>query len=149
MTQRRDDDGMQEELEELFADLWQVPGFVGRRRGFRPHIDCFRTEDPPAVTMIVELAGVDPDEIDIQVSERAITISGTRRRPAHECRVSYQQMEIEYGQFQRRFSLSENVDPEQAEARYERGLLTLVLPLAPKPRVGRVTITFGERRRQA
>ena len=137
---------MQEELEELFADLWQVPGFVGRRHGFRPHIDCFRTEDPPAVTMIVELAGVDPDDVEIQVSERTVTINGTRRRPTRECRVSYQQMEIEYGQFQRRFSLSENVDPDGAEARYDRGLLTVVLPLAPKPRIGRVTITLGERR---
>jgi len=144
--ERRDVDRIQEELDELFSDLWQVPGFVGRRHGFRPHVDCFRSEDPDAVTVVVELAGIDPDDVEIAVSERTVTIRGTRRRPAHSCRVSYRLMEIEYGSFQRRITLAEDVDPERAEATYERGLLTVVMPLAPKPRVGRITITLGERR---
>ena len=144
---RRDDERMQEQLEELFADLWQVPGFVGRRHGFRPNVDCFRSEDPPAVTLVVDLAGVDPKDVEISVSERTVTIGGTRRRPAHGCRVSYRQMEIETGSFQRRLSLAENVDPDRAEASYDRGLLTVVMPLAPAPRAGRIVIVLGERRR--
>ena len=36
---RRDVDKLQEEIEELFADLWQVPRFSGIRRGFRPNVD--------------------------------------------------------------------------------------------------------------
>lgn len=143
---RRDVDRMQEELDELFADLWQVPGFVGRRHGFRPNVDCFVSDDPRAVTIVVELAGVDPSDVEISISERTVTISGTRRRPKHDCHVSYQQMEIEYGAFQRRFSLSENADPTKAEARYADGLLTVVMPLAAKPRSGRVHIVVGQRR---
>ena len=37
---RRDVDKLQEEIEELFADLWQVPRFSGLRLGFRPNVDC-------------------------------------------------------------------------------------------------------------
>jgi HSP20 family protein len=144
MHSHRDVDRMQEELEELFADLWQVPGFVGRRHGFRPHVDCFRSED--AVTVVVDLAGVDPGDVDINVSERTITIAGTRRRPPHGTRVSYRQMEIEYGTFQRRLQLAENVDPDRAEASYERGLLTVVMPLAEKPCTGKVLIVLTQRR---
>ena len=135
---------LQEELEELFADLWQVPGFAGLRRGFRPLVDCYRSEEPPAVTVVVDLAGIDTDGVEVVVTERTVVISGERRRPALAHRVSYRQMEIEYGPFVRRVSLAEDVDPEAAEATYERGLLKVVLPLAQKPRTGRVSIALGE-----
>ena len=51
MHKRRDVSRLHEEFEELLADLWQVPGFAGLRRGFRPHVDCYRTAEPPAVTV--------------------------------------------------------------------------------------------------
>jgi HSP20 family protein len=143
----KDVNRLQEELEELFADLWQVPGFAGLRRGFRPLVDCYRSEQPPAVTVVVDLAGIDTDGVEIVVTERTVVISGERRRPALSCRVSYRQMEIEYGPFVRRISLAEDVDPEAADATYERGLLTVVLPLAQKPRTGKVSIALGEEKR--
>ena len=51
MPRRRD---LREEIDELFADLWQVSRLGGLRRGFRPQLDCFLTEDPPAFTVIVD-----------------------------------------------------------------------------------------------
>src|SRR5205085_1862584 len=83
-----------EELEELFADLWQVPGFAGLRRGFRPHVDCYRTEDPPAVTIVVDLAGVDPEHVAIEVTERTVLISGVRSRLPLGRGASYRQLAI-------------------------------------------------------
>ena len=145
MQKRRDVDRIHEELEELFADLWQVPGFAGLRRGFRPQVDCFRTEEPQAVTLVVDLSGIDPDQVSIEVTERTVLISCVRRRPKLASRVSYRQMEIEYGQFQRRITLAEDVDPATAVATYERGLLTVVMPLAKKPPSGRIQIAFGRR----
>jgi len=65
--------------------------------------------------------------VEITVSERTVSIAGVRRRPRREERVSYRQMEIEYGLL-RRISLAENVDPEQAEAHYDRGQLQIVMP---------------------
>ena len=123
---------LKDEIDELFADLWQVSRLTGLRRGIRPQLDAFRTESPPSFTVLVDLAGVDPDEIDVTAAERTLTISGERRRPACEGRI-YQQMEIEYGPFERVVQLSEDVDLSQAEARYERGLLMIVIPIAAKP----------------
>ena len=143
MHGRRDVGRIHEELEELFADLWRVPGFAGLRRGFRPNVDCYRTEEPAAVKLVAELPGVDPDDVSIEVTDRTVQIVGVRRRPPLATRVSYRQMEIEYGPFQRRVTLAEDVDPAGAEATYERGLLMVVLPLARKPRAGRVTIELG------
>jgi HSP20 family molecular chaperone IbpA len=77
-----------------------------------------------------------------------VNIVGERRRPKRGARVSYRQMELEYGPFQRRVSLAEDVDPDRAEAHYERGQLTIVLPFARKPCAGRIMIVLGDERGQ-
>jgi HSP20 family molecular chaperone IbpA len=126
---KRDIDRLQGEIEELFADLWQVPRFSGLRHGFRPAVDCFHTDDPHQLTIVVELAGVEPESVAVVVEERSLTISGERRRPRVAGQV-YQQMEIEDGAFARTIQLIEDVDLAAANAAYERGLLTIVLPIA-------------------
>ena len=78
---RRDIDRLHGEIEELFADLWQVPRFAGLRHGFRPAVDCFHTDEPHQLTIVVELAGVEPESVAVVVEERALTVSGERRRP--------------------------------------------------------------------
>ena len=131
MAQRRDIDRLRGEIDELFADLWQIPRFAGLRSGFRPQVDCLRSEDPPRFTGVVDLAGVDPAEIEVLVSGRELVITGERLRPVLAGR-RYQQMEIDYGPFQRVLTLPGDVDAQNAEARYERGLLLVVLPLAER-----------------
>ena len=93
---RRDVDKLQEEIEELFADLWQVPRFSGLRHGFRPNVDCFHTDEPHTLTVVVELPGVEAQSIRIVAGERLLVIAGERKRPQIPGRV-YQQVEIEYG----------------------------------------------------
>ena len=89
---------LQAEIEELFSELWHVPRFAGMRRGFRPMVDSYRTDDPPELTVIVEVPGIDPKSLTIVVSERTLAVSGERVRDRSDGRV-YQQMEIEYGPF--------------------------------------------------
>jgi HSP20 family protein len=126
---RRDLDDLQGEIQELFADLWQVPGFAGLRRGFRPQCDCYRTDDPPTLHVVVELAGIDPAAVEVSAAGRTLVIAGTRERPAVPG-ARYQTMEIEYGSFQRRIELGEEVDASRVSAKYERGLLRIAVPLA-------------------
>jgi HSP20 family protein len=131
VTSRRDIDRLRGEIDDLFSDLWQVPRFAARRGAFRPQVDCYRTEDPPSLTVVVELPGVEPDELQIVATPQALLVAGERRRPGGGER-AYQQMEIDYGPFQREVVLSEDVDPDGGQATYERGLLTVVLPLAQR-----------------
>jgi HSP20 family protein len=137
---RRDVDKLQEEIEELFADLWQVPRFSGVRRGFRPNVDCFHTNDPHELTVVVELPGVDPRSVQVIAGERMLIVAGERTRPKKPGRV-YQQMEIEAGPFHRQVRLAEDVDPSRARASLENGVLTVELPVAEQaPPPGRVAI---------
>jgi HSP20 family protein len=129
---RRDIDRLQGEIEELFADLWQVPRFSGLRHGFRPAIDCFHTDEPHQLTIVIELAGVDPESVTIVIEERSLTIAGERRRPRVQGQI-YQQMEIEYGVFSRTIQLLDDVGGTEASASFERGLLTVTLPIVERP----------------
>jgi HSP20 family protein len=145
---RRDIDKLHEEIEELFADLWQVPRFAGPRTGFRPNVDSYHTDEPHRLTVVIELPGVDPETISIVVGERALAVSGDRPRPKVEGRV-YQQMEIEYGPFRRLIRLPEDVDPEQAKAIFERGIVTVTLPVTESAGAtsagGRITVEVVRR----
>jgi HSP20 family protein len=142
MSRPTDIDRLHEEIQELIDELWQVPRFAGGRRGFRPQVDCVRSDDPPALHVVVELPGVDPSELQVVAADRVLVVAGVRQRQPLEGR--YQQMEIEYGPFQRRIPLDEPVDTNAATARYEHGLLTVVLPIATKaPAVERVLITIA------
>jgi HSP20 family protein len=127
----RDDERLRGEIEQLFADLWQVPRFAGLRSGFRPRADCVRSDDPPRLTVVVELPGVNPDDVRISAVPRELVIAGERPPPDGGGR--YQQIEIDYGPFQRLIPLAEEVDPDSVTASYDRGLLTIVLPLARRP----------------
>ncbi|MFL6269908.1 MAG: Hsp20/alpha crystallin family protein [Actinomycetes bacterium] len=137
---KRDIDELAGEIQELFADMWQVPRFsAGLRQGYRPQADCFRTDDPPALHVIVELPGIDPASVEVVVAGNAVTIGGERTRPrvpgAH-----YLAMEIEYGSFQRRIDLGTDIDPTNVTATYDKGMLRVTLPLAPKAPEGKVNI---------
>ena len=143
MRKRDDIDRLHDEIRELVDDLWQVPRFVIARRGFRPNVDCIRSEDPPELHVVVELPGVDPERIQVIAADRVLVVAGERCRPPVSGR--YQQMELEYGRFQRRISLAEPVDPAKATAHYDEGLLTIVLPIAARaPKRARVSISIGE-----
>jgi HSP20 family protein len=145
VRRRNDIDRLHDEIQELVDDLWRLPRFAGARRGFRPQVDCIRSEDPPELNVVVELPGIDPASIKVVAADRVLVVAGERRRPPLQGR--YQQMEIEYGPFQRRIPLDEPVDTTKASARYEHGVLTVVLPIAarkPRPRE-RVLISIGGR----
>jgi HSP20 family protein len=132
VEKRRDLEDAAEEIEQLFADLWQVfPFSRGLRRHYRPQVDVYRSEDPPTLTVQIELSGVEPADVQLVASPHALLIAGERRRAKDSGH--YQQMEIDYGPFQRSITLAENVDPEEASATYERGVLTVRLPIVPQP----------------
>jgi HSP20 family protein len=141
MRSRKDVDHLKNEMEELFADLCQVPRLVASRRGFRPAVDVYRIDDPPAFTVVVELAGVDPADIEVATANNMLVVRGARRRALHE-RVVH--MEVDYGPFERRVSIPDPVDAEAAEASYHHGLLVVTLPIVERP-TRRVTVQINAR----
>jgi HSP20 family protein len=119
---------MRREMDQLFGDMFGHVGMARRRAGFLPAVDVAYTLDPPRAVVTAELAGIDPEEIEIEIEGRKLLLSGSRR-PAESQTDVYQQVEIERGQFRRVVELGADVRGEEAKAVYEDGMLRVELPL--------------------
>jgi HSP20 family protein len=118
---------MRREIDELFGDVFERSGFAPRR-GFSPRVDVYYCGDPPKAVVNVDLAGVDIDEVGLEIRGRQLLISGERLTQEAEGRL-YQQIEIEQGPFRRVVELGADVDSERAQATYEDGVLRIDIPL--------------------
>jgi HSP20 family protein len=119
---------LRREMDELFGDVLDRTGLAARR-GFVPRVDVFYCGDPPRAVVKAELAGVDPDEVSIELRGRQLLIAG-ERTPAAPRDPLYQRMEIERGPFRRVVELGADVEPDRAEASYDDGILRVEIPLA-------------------
>jgi HSP20 family protein len=132
---------MWREMDELIGEPWG--GEAGWHRapsGFSPRVDVYYCgRDEPRAIVLVELAGVDPDSVSLEVSGRHLIISGNRAIQETEGRV-YQQVEIEAGGFRRAIELGADVLAEHAQASYEDGILRVELPLRTPEAATRVPI---------
>ena len=113
---------------------WLIDEVVNRKppmvrfspRTWQPAIDVYETDEN--VVVLVELAGIKDDEIEVLVQNNTIIVRGMRRDIKQGIKRTYSQMEILWGPFERDFTLSVNVDAERVEAFYEAGFLEIVLP---------------------
>ena len=113
------------------------------RAGFVPLADVFFEEDARALVVRFELPGLSRDEIELDVESRKVTVRGRRTFPGGEHRV-YQQVEMDYGDFERQIRLAVDVDVAAAQATYDAGILEVRLPLvAHDAKKQRIEIQVG------
>lgn len=98
---------------------------------WRPPTDVYETDE--AVIILIEIAGMDPDKIEVEFSDKVLTVSG-RRQDMHR-RASCHCLEVQYGDFVSEVYLPGQYDLEAIQAEYKDGFLTITLPKTnPKPR---------------
>jgi HSP20 family protein len=96
------------------------------RGKWSPDTDIYEVND--GLMIIVDIAGIKKEEIAVVVEEKILSISGTRRAPDIPDRKNVYRLEIDVGQFEKRFRIPDYIDAEKVEARYENGFLYLKLP---------------------
>lgn len=101
------------------------PAVALARSRWLPPTDVYETA--AAVHVTVELAGVDPDELDVLLYEDALVVEGRRRLPPAEPGAVYHAARIRQGPFRLELHLPVPIDPERADAHYDRGLLQMAL----------------------
>jgi len=119
---------IQREMERLMDDVAsrKPPAVRFSPRTWQPAIDVYETDND--VVVLIELAGVKQDEIEVIVNNNILTIRGDRRDNKRGIKRTYSQMEILWGVFQREISLPVNVNTNQVKAFYENGFLEVILP---------------------
>ncbi len=135
---------LQSEVDKMFLDLLRgerVPRYG--KAAFRPSADVYFDKSERAVVVRLELPGIDPDAIDLEVNDNVLRVSGTRSDERHPEAV-YQQMEIVYGRFERAIMLPPGVDAGKASAGYAAGFLTIILPMSPRSAGKRISINTKE-----
>jgi HSP20 family protein len=93
---------------------------------WRPDVDAYETAS--TIEIILDLAGVDEDDYEVQLFEDALVVEGRRRLPSCQEGAVYQAAGIRQGPFTIELPLPAPVDAERVEARYDRGLLRITLP---------------------
>jgi len=93
---------------------------------WRPDADLWETAQ--AIEVVVDLAGVDEDEVDVQLFEDALVIEGRRDLPAYDADTVYHAAGVKQGPFRLELPLVAPIQAEAVQARYERGLLRISLP---------------------
>jgi len=107
-------------------------------RTWQPVIDVYETDSE--VVVLVELAGVKEDEIEVIVHDGVLTIRGERKDIKQGIKRTYSQMEILWGPFERDTILPASVNLDQIKAFYEAGILEVVLPKLGEEKPRRVNI---------
>lgn len=104
---------------------------------FVPPADIYETND--SIVVLAEMPGVAPDGVDITLERRVLTIRG---RSASNGRAGYQRVYNEYadGDYERVFTLSENIDRDRIEATLKDGVLHLILPKAETAKARRIEL---------
>lgn len=110
--------------------LADPPGPRFAQTFWRPPADVCESER--AFEVIVDLAGVDQDEIEISLFEDALIVEGQRRLSPATVNSVYHVAEIRQGPFRLELALPAAIDQERVDARYDRGLLRITCPKLAK-----------------
>lgn len=116
------------------------PMFCVSQRIWKPQMDIFETKSK--IIIQAEIAGVEKDDIAIEVSNKAVKVSGIRGRTPPEETATYRLAEIQFGKFERILYLPTLIDTKSVSASYYNGFLEIVLTKLPPERLQRVKLSY-------
>jgi HSP20 family protein len=138
---------IQNEMNRLFDTVFDQPAPTGRGgapgRRWMPAMDLVETGDH--YLLRADLPGLSDDDVNLQLQDNVLTISGERQAQHDEDEEGYYRLERAFGSFARSLTLPEGVDPDGVQAHFNRGVLEIRIakPEQKKPR--QVQITVGNR----
>jgi HSP20 family protein len=85
-------------------------------------------EDEQAFTLLADIPGVNPDEIEVTMDKGVLTVKGERQSENKTDEENYKRVERQYGMFYRRFTLPDSANADEIEANSEHGVLKITIP---------------------
>ncbi len=103
-----------------------------------PMIDLSETDDEVDVSM--DLPGMKPEEIDIQVHNNVLSIKGERNEEKEQKDRTFHRVERRYGSFARAITLPSSVDENKVDAQYKDGVLKISLPKTKEAKAKKISV---------
>lgn len=129
----RGPEDMQDKVDRMIGEMAQhlSRSFSPRSgAGFAPPMDLYET--PEEIVILLEMAGMRSEEIQVILDRDVLKISGVRSNPVCDPRRKVHQMEIDFGAFQRRVRIRVPVREEAIQAVYRDGFLMIRIPKGPE-----------------
>jgi HSP20 family protein len=118
---------MRDEMEHMVDEMLHLSrSFAPAGVCWSPPMDVYETGDE--VIILMEMAGLNQDEIQVVVDRGVLKVSGHRRNPFQDKERRVRQMEIDFGVFRRLVRIGAAVPIEKIRATYREGFLTINIP---------------------
>lgn len=128
-------------LQDIFRPRPVNPMFACKDCGWVPQMDMYESNDQ--IVIWAELAGVEKENLEVEVNTKAVRISGLRKEMPREPRGAYRLAEIRYGKFERILYLPAQVDTEVVNSSFGNGLLKIQMAKLQTHKTHKIPIEDG------
>jgi HSP20 family protein len=135
---------LQNEMNRLFSTAFDAPshGNGSTLRRWMPAMDLVEAEQHFVLT--ADLPGMTEADVNIEVDDRVLTVSGERKANHEASQDGYHRVERAFGSFSRSLTLPKGVNAEAVEANFEHGVLEIRIPKPEQPKPRKITIAANK-----
>jgi HSP20 family protein len=130
---------METEFYKTFDSIFRLmnPALHGHQ-SWKPQMDAYESSEE--IVIVAEIAGINKEDLHIEVSRRSVKIHGKRKRTTLMEDIRYSLVEIPYGRFERVLMLPAPINTETVSAKYTDGLLQIRITKLPPNQAYKVPI---------
>jgi HSP20 family protein len=131
---------LQNEVNRLFNTVFDAPAPSNGNtlRRWMPAMDLVETGHH--FVLRADLPGLGESDVNIEVEDRVLTISGERKSEHESTKEGYHRVERAFGAFSRSLTLPEGIDAESVEASFDKGVLEVRIPKPEQPKPRKISI---------
>jgi HSP20 family protein len=130
---------MRNAMDRMFEDALIGPEWDWRQAG-RWQLSLDIVENDDEFTVKASIPGINPDDLEITLSGKILTIKGETQGESESDQGKYHLRERRYGSFSRRVSLPTEINDKEVKASYDSGVLTLTLPKSEDTKPRRIEV---------
>ena len=134
-----DFDPVERTVEGVFRSI--SPMYSLAQRTWTPQMDIYET--PEEIVIRGEIAGVDKENLEVEISSKALKIFGSRTEPTCVENATYRLAEIQYGKFERILYLPTPIETDTVSTTYTNGFLEIILTKLPTDKTHKIPISNG------
>ena len=135
---------LQNEMNRLFSTYFDSPAGGGNGQSLRrwvPAMDLVETDEH--FVLRADLPGLGPDDVNIEVEDSVLTVSGERKEEHETSREGFYRVERASGSFRRSLTLPEGVQLDDIAASFDKGVLEIRIPKPEERKPRKVSISVG------